>query len=181
MRVEYRTEPEYIEYLDGVPHPKVSPRIPHGAVQARLAMFLQQMAPSPYIIATEGDAAVSNDKEQRTRLIPDISFYWPDRFKGLPREQQEEPPFSPEIAIEVRSRGDKQSYLMRKVERYFARGSQLVLDVDFRKRTIAAYTADGKTERFDEDDRFTSGLFPWFTFELRDLFSVLEPIPDWMI
>lgn len=181
MRVEYRTEPEYIEYLDGETHPKVSPRLPHGAVQARLAMFLQQTAPSPHIIATEGDAAVDNSKERRTKLIPDISFYWPHRFKSLPREQQEEPPFSPEIAIEVRSRGDKQSYVKRKIDRYFATGSQLVLDVDFHKRTITAYTADGTITRFEEHERFTSAAFPWFTFELRDLFSVLDPIPDWML
>ena len=181
MRIEYRTEPEYIEYLDGQAHPKVSPRIPHGAVQAELAMILRATAPSPHIIATEGDAAVNNDKARRTKLIPDISFYWPDRFKGLPREQQEEPPFSPEIAIEVRSRGDRQSYLDRKIERYFATGSQLVLDVDFRKRTIVAYMPNGTTKRFGEHDRFTNERFPWFTFELRDLFSVLDAIPDWMI
>ena len=180
MRVEYRTEPEYIEYLDGEAHPKVSPRIRHGAVQARLAMLLQQMAPSPHIIATEGDAAVNNDEARRTKLIPDISFYWPDRFKGLTYDEQDEPAFSPEIAIEVRSRGDKQSYLNRKIERYFATGSQLVLDVDFRARTIVAYTPDGKTQRFEERERFTNDPFPWFTFELRELFIVLDPIPDWM-
>ncbi len=83
MRVEYRSEPEYIEYLDGEAHPKVSPRIPHGAVQARLAMFLQQMAPSPHIIATEGDAAVNNDEGRYTKLIPDISFFWRVDFRKL--------------------------------------------------------------------------------------------------
>jgi hypothetical protein len=71
--------------------------------------------------------------------------------------------------------------LKRKIERYFATGSELVLDVDFRKRTIVACTPDGASVHFNEHDRFTSEIFPWFTFELRDLFSVLDPIPDWMI
>jgi len=180
MRIEYRTEPEYIEYLDGEAHPKVSPRISHGAVQAELAMILRKTAPRPHLIATEGDAAVRNDEARRTKLIPDVSFYFPNRFQGLPREQQEEPPFSPEIAIEVRSRGDKQSYLKRKIERYFATGSELVLDVDFRKRTIVSYTADGGIRRFEEQERFTNEPFPWFTFELGDLFSVLDTIPHWL-
>ncbi len=94
MRIEYRTEPEYIEYLDGETHPKVSPR----------------------------------------------------------------PAWS-------RSRRARSHFASR---------------VDFRKRTIVAHTPDGKTEQFQEPDRFTNEPFPWFTFELRKLFSVLDPIPDCM-
>lgn len=36
MAIEYRTEPEYWEYLDGTVHPKVSPRQRHAVVQGTL-------------------------------------------------------------------------------------------------------------------------------------------------
>lgn len=179
MAIEYRTEPEYTEWLDGEAHPKVSPRIRHGAIQAELVTILRSTGPKPHIIATEGDVAVDNDERRRTKLIPDVSFFFPDRFKGLTYDAQDEPPFSPEIAIEVRSRGDSQTYLERKIDRYFATGSRLVLDVDFRKRTIVSYTSSGTTH-FREDDRFVNDVFPWFAFELRDLFSVLDSLPDWV-
>ncbi|HEV7179305.1 MAG TPA: hypothetical protein VGN11_05510 [Candidatus Baltobacteraceae bacterium] len=38
MSVEYRTEPEFV---DGEAHPKVSPRLRHGAVRAKLVALLQ--------------------------------------------------------------------------------------------------------------------------------------------
>jgi Uma2 family endonuclease len=179
MAIEYRTEPEFIEYLDGEAHPKVSPRMRHGVIQAEIVALLKRTAPQPSIIAAEGDTAVEKDPRRRTKLIPDVSFYFPERFKGLTYDEQDDPPFSPEVAIEVRSRGDSQQYLDRKIARYFATGASLVLDVNFHNRTIVAYTPEGK-RTFEESERFANEPFPWFTFELRELFSVLDPLPDWV-
>jgi Uma2 family endonuclease len=106
MQIEYRTEPEFVEYVDGEAHPKVSPRVRHGTIQAELVSILKQCAGTRGIIATEGDAAIGKLDGAKTKLIPDVSFFYPGRFIGRSYDDQDEPPFSPDIAIEVRSRGD---------------------------------------------------------------------------
>lgn len=179
MAIEYRTEPEYWEYLDGECHPKVSPRVKHGAVQARLAMILERTADRAHLVSVETDAALGKRDGTKTKLIPDVSFFYPDRFRGLSAEDIDEPPFSPEIAIEVRSRGDSMAYLQRKIARYLATGALLVLDVNFHKRTIDAYTAAGHTH-FEESDRFTNEPLPWFTFDVSEVFEPINPLPDWV-
>ena len=151
----------------------------HGTTQAQLVRMLGELATMPCIIATEGDAALGKLDGTETKLIPDVSFFFPERFAGLSYEDQDEPPFSPDIAIEVRSRGDSQSYLERKIARYLSTGAALVLDVDFRSRTIDAYTASGHTH-FSTEQRFTNEPFPWFTFDVADVFRVLDGLPDWM-
>jgi Uma2 family endonuclease len=176
IEIEYRTEPEYWEYIDGECHPKVSPRLRHGAVQAELVSILKRTADRPHIITTEGDAALGKLDGTVTKLIPDVSFFYPDRFAGLSYDDQDEPPFSPEIAIEVRSRGDSAAYVQRKIARYLATGALLVLDVDFRARTIDAYTALGRAH-FTNDDTFSNEPMPWFTFPVRELFAVLDALP----
>ncbi|HEY5341287.1 MAG TPA: Uma2 family endonuclease [Candidatus Aquilonibacter sp.] len=179
MEIEYRTEPEFIEYLDGEAHPKVSPRVRHGTTQARIVSLFEQTAAGRGIIAVEGDAAIGKLDGTQTKLIPDVSFFYPDRFAGLSYDDQDEPPFSPDIAIEVRSRGDAPAYVRRKIARYLETGARLVLDVDFRARTIDAYTTAGHTH-FTQDERFANEPFPWFTFTVRDVFSVLDGLPDWV-
>lgn len=179
MQIEYRTEPQFIEYLDGEAHPKVSPRVRHGTIQAQMVRVLGDLKPGPGIIATEGDAAIGKADGTKTKLIPDVSFFFPDRFAGLSYDDQDEPPFSPDIAIEIRSRGDSVAYLLRKIARYLATGARLVLDVDFRTRTIDAYTAAGHTH-FTQGERFTNEPFPWLSFDVRELFAVLDGLPDWV-
>lgn len=177
--IEYRTEPEFIEYLDGEAHPKVSPRLRHGATQAQMVSILRRSMPPDGFIATEGDAAIGKLDGTKTKLIPDVSYLPVGRLAGLSYDDQDEPPFSPDIAIEVRSRGDSMEYLRRKIARYLATGSQLVMDVDFRKRAIDAYTSEGHTH-FTEGETFVSDAFPWLRFEVRELFAVLDPLPDWL-
>jgi Uma2 family endonuclease len=179
MQIEYRTEPEFIEYLGSEAHPKVSPRVRHGVIQARIVSILNDLSGGRGIIATESDAAIGKLDGTKTKLIPDVSFFFPDRFAGLSYDDQDEPPFSPDIAIEVRSGGDSEEYLKRKIARYLATGARLVLDIDFRTRTIDAYTGNAHAH-FKEGERFTNEPFPWLAFELHDLFAIMDNLPDWV-
>lgn len=177
MVIEYRTEPDHIEYLDGERHPKVSARWAHGTLQAQLAHLLVTCGARQYgTVASEQDAVIGKRDGTRSKLIPDVSFSRFEQFRGLSPEDREEPPFSPAIAIEVWSRGDSREYLDRKISRFLSTGSELVLDVHPKSQTVAAHTIRGVT-LFRRGERFTSATFPWFAFDLDELFSVVDALP----
>lgn len=175
MAIVYRTEPEFVEYLDGKAHPKVSPRTAHGLIQFRIGQLIGERAAGRGHVSTENDAIVGRRDGKFTRLIPDVSFITPQQMAGLSEHDREEPPFAPEIAVEVHSPGDDATYLRAKIDRYLANGSKLVLDIDPAKRTVAAYAA-GDTRAFAGDDAFEHPAIPWLTFPLRELFCVLDPL-----
>jgi Uma2 family endonuclease len=174
MAIEYRTEPEYCEWLDGEAHPKVSPRDAHGRAQARLAHFLFRSGAERYgSVATELDAVIEKRDGTKTKLIPDVSFVLAEQRAGLSKRDIEEPPYSPAIAIEVWSPGDTREYLQRKFRRFLATGSQLILDVRIKQGTVTATTADG-SRVFEIGETFSTERFPWLTFTLEELFRDLR-------
>lgn len=175
MAIVYRTEPDYIEYLDGLAHPKVSPRTAHGLIQFRIGRLIEDCAAGRGHVSTETDAIVGRRDGKFTRLIPDVSFITSQQMAGLSEHDRDEPPFAPEIAVEVHSPGDDAAYLRAKVARYLANGSKLVLDIDPAKRTVAAYAA-GDQRTFADNDAFEHPAIPWLTFPLRELFCVLAPL-----
>lgn len=109
---------------------------------------------------------------KRTEFVPDVAFIGTRRLRALHGAHREKPPFSPEIAVEVRSPSDDLRYLARKIERYLATGSVLVLDVDPAKRTIAAHSALG-VRIFTEGQRFSHPAVPWLRFNVRRIFAPL--------
>ncbi len=173
MAISYRTEPEYIEYLDGKAHAKVSPRREHGLVQARMSRLVEDCAGERGTVSVETDAILKRHDPERTKLIPDVSFISEAQYRAHPQEQWDEPPFSPEIAIEIKSPGDGKKYLREKFARFLATGSKLVLDVDPETRSIIAHTTEGMRS-YAEGDRFEHAAMPWLRFELRDVFAVLD-------
>ncbi len=177
MAIEYRTEPEYIEYLDGVAYPKVSPRRVHGILQFQLGFLLVQCGARQFgEVTTEQDAVIGKRDGTHSKLIPDVSLSLYSQFEGLNEDDTDEPPFSPVIAIEVWSRGDSKEYLAKKFARFLKTGSQLVLDVRPKDRTVMAHTADAVTT-FVSGQCFSNDIFPWFTFQIDELFGVLDALP----
>lgn len=173
MAIEYRTEPEYQEYLDGVRYPKVSPRNRHGLIQAELCAIVRGLASGLGTVSVETDAILKRYGPARTKLIPDVSFISNAQYDAHPRSDWDEPPFSPEIAIEVKSPGDGAAYLRAKFARYLQTGSKLVLDVDPKKRTIVAHAID-EVRSFADGDTFEHPAVPWLRFPLRDVFAILD-------
>ncbi len=148
MAIEYRTEPEYIEYLDGKAHAKVSPRREHGLVQARVSRIVEDCAGERGTLSVE-----KRHDPGRTKLIPNVSYISEAQYRAHPPQTWDEPLFSPEIAIEIKSPGDGKKYLREKFARFLTTGSKLVLDVDPATRTIIAHTLDD-VRTFSEGDTF---------------------------
>lgn len=174
MAIEYRTEPEYFEYLDGKVYPKVSPRRTHAVVQGTMIAMLHGLTRERGILAPEWDFRLGAVDGTKTKFIPDIAFIYRDRLEALQRRDREEPPLAPDVAIEIRSPSNRQKYIAAKTERYLACGTTLVLDVDPTRRTVTANSASGIC-RYETGERFSHPAVPWLEFDVGDAFADLDP------
>ncbi len=162
-------DPPELEYLDGRPYPKVSPRRTHALVQAALLRILDRCAAERGEFGPEWRFCVGAADNSESEFVPDIAFISKERLGRLSDEEAEEPPFAPDIAIEIRSPSVRVLYLRRKIERYLATGSILVLDVDPACKAIAAHSLDG-VRTFHAGERFAHAAAPWLTFEVSEVF-----------
>jgi len=161
-----------IEYLDGEAYPKVSPNLTHGVVQGAMARILYSAGAKRGKIALELHV-YPGETERDATFVPDVAFVSNERLRALGPEDREDPPFSPDIAVEVRSPSNDLRYLEKKIARYLATGALLVLDVDPETRTIAAHgTSEVRT--FTETERFESPDVEWLRFAVAEAFADLD-------
>jgi Uma2 family endonuclease len=173
MAIEFQTDPEYIEWLDGVAYPKVSPKRTHARLQVELVRIFSKVAPQYGELGTEWRSYLARGAGKTTQLQPDLSFFSFQRFEKLTDAQAEKTPFSPDVAVEIRSPGDKLGVLSRKIKRYLTTGAVLVLDVDPETRSIVAHAAD-RVRTYNVNDAFTHPAVPWLTFDVGALFAILD-------
>lgn len=167
--MELADRPE-IEYLDGVAHPKVSPKLTHSFVQRALMAIIDRYAAGRGYALPE--LRVGQRTKKKTEFVPDIAYYSKERLASLARDEREKPFIAPEIAVEVRSPSDNLSYLVQKIERYLENGALLVLDVNPKTRSIRAYANNG-IRAFREDETFKSDAIPWRQFHVAEAFADL--------
>jgi Uma2 family endonuclease len=173
MDIEYRTEPEYWEYLDGEAHPKVSPRQRHAIVQGTVLAIIRQAGQGLGQAGTEWDIWLP-DHEKRTKFIPDASFFSFERLREMSAAECEFPPCAPDVAVEVLSPGDSRIYLEKKIALYLSHGSLVVLDVDPIARAIRVHDRASQVMTLGEGDRFNHADVPWLTFGVREVFADLD-------
>ena len=65
----------------------------------------------------------------RTSLVPDIAFVARERLDALAPAKREQPPLSPDVAIEIRSPNDRLANVEWKMRAYLELGGTLALDV----------------------------------------------------
>jgi Uma2 family endonuclease len=163
-------EPE-VEVLRGVELPKISPKRRHGRLQFAITEILESWAGGDGEVATEWRFWLSRDPGgDETSLVPDVAFVRVERMAPLTDEEAEEPPFAPDIAVEIRSLGDRERNIRTKVRLYLASGSRLVLDVDPLKRRILAYDRGGE-RTFKETMVFEHPEAEGLTFDVGKLFA----------
>ena len=171
MRHAVIWEPE-IEILAGREVPKVSPRTTHSLVQGALWGILSRCAQGRGGVGTEWRFAIDADGDPRTSLVPDVAFVSSERLAVLDAESREEPPFAPDIAIEVRSATDRIADVEWKMAAFLAHGAVLTLDVVPDERVVRAFTHDG-IRTYREGERFECAALPWFSFEIAEAFLAL--------
>jgi Uma2 family endonuclease len=168
-------DPPEIEYLDGHPHPKVSPKTTHTFVQTAFVVILQRCGTARGFCGTEWRFDPGQVDRTPTEFVPDVAFVSKERFYAVPVEQRDKLPFSPDIAVEVRSPKDDLKYLREKIERYLATGSILAFDVDPKKRFIDAYAPSG-VRRYTPGMRFEHEAAPWLQFDVDEVFADLDAL-----
>jgi len=162
-----------IELFDGVRYRKMSPKRRHGRLQLFLARTLDDRGGAFGEVVPEWRCKVGRADGTQTVFVPDVAWVSDDRLALLSDEDAEAPPFSPDIAIEIRSPGDDLEYLARKVARYLATGAVLVLDVDPEARTVVAHTGNHVTT-FRDGEEFASNAAAWLSFDVSALFAAAE-------
>ena len=160
----------YVELIDGVRVPKVSPRTRHTFLQGELYVLFRAWATGRGRVGPEWRLWLVPTGEQRSSLVPDVAYVSQERLDQLGDEAHEMPPFAPDVAVEIRSPGDRRKRIERKIELYLSYGARLVLDVDPRTRTIFAHDGSGM-RAFRDGDRFEHGAVPGLEFDVCALFD----------
>ena len=161
-----RDKPE-VELLDGRKYPKVSPKRTHGMVQLAMAMVLVRCFGDRGDTATEWRCRL----EPQTEFVPDVAFVSFERLRPLSGAEREEPPFAPDLAVEIRSPSYRAEYGAQKIDAYLAHGSLLVLDIDPETRTVYAHARGSAPCIFHEKQTFAHESMPSLHFEVAELFA----------
>ncbi len=164
----------YIEYLDGEAYPKaMSPKARHSIVQGAAFIILRRCSAGIGIAGTEWDFRLGVVDGTQTMFVPDVAVLMLERLRSLPESEREQPPFAPDVAVEVRSPSYRPAFAAEKIVRYLRTGAVLVLDVDPVRRVVAAHSASG-VRTFAESDRFMHEATPWLAFDVAELFNDLD-------
>jgi Uma2 family endonuclease len=167
-----QTKPE-TEWILGRPVRKVSPFRTHALLQATLSTAFAAWAAERGDVGTEWRFRPAPTGEIRRPLVPDVSYVSDARLAGLDGHDLEAPPFSPDVAVEIRSPEDRARNLEHKIAVYLATGSMLVIVVDPRDRSVRLHDARG-IHVLHGDDVIEHPAIPGFSFTLPALFAPLD-------
>jgi len=162
-----------IERLDGRAYPKVSPKARHAGVQGALWNAIRELAADRGFTGTEWRFKIGRADDTDTTFVPDVAYVSFERLRAIPEKLRDEPPFAPDIAVEMRSPSDNLGFLRRKIDRYLQTGSVLVLVAGPDKRTIVAHDSHG-ARNYETGDRFEHEALPWLTFDVAVIFAKLD-------
>ena len=104
--------------------------------------------------------------------IPDVAFASWGRFPDRKRPRVPIPHLVPDLVVEVPSKGNTKSEMVKKLAEYFAAGVLLVWLVDHRKRIVRVYTAIDQSVVIKEGQTLDGGVvLPGFMLRLDELFA----------
>lgn len=167
-------EKPYIEYLAGRAVRKVSPKHRHSMVQFAFCELLNRLGRGRGTAGPEWRFRLA-EGSRKTHLVPDASFMTYERWRALATdEEREEPPYAPDVAVEIRSRGDRESNVQWKIRAYLDAGTLLVFDVFPKQRRFVVYAKEGSRE-YLPGMTFEHTAVTWLRFEVDEAFAYLDP------
>jgi Uma2 family endonuclease len=107
---------------------------------------------------------------------PDVAFFSWERFADRRRPAEPIPTVAPDLAVEILSRSNPESEMLRKRKDYFQAGVSLVWEIDPETRTVSVFTSPAETDAILTEDGTLDGgkVLPEFTLSLRDFFAELD-------
>jgi len=166
------TRPE-TEWIDGAPVRKVSPTRGHARLAMRIASALDDWAAGRGQVGVEWRFRVQPPGEARRPLVPDVAYVSDARLRDLDFDAAEAPAFSPDVAVEILSSGDRADHVASKIAVYLACETQLIVIVDPQTRTIRLVDRTGERV-LREPATLEHPALPGFALDLRTLFSALD-------
>jgi Uma2 family endonuclease len=158
------------ELIDGVLVEKAM-----GYYESRLAIILGHFM-EDYLEENDlgfviGEAGLVRVEPGQVRL-PDLSFFFWDRFPNRLLPPGSILGMVPDLAVEVLSPGNTKKEMARKRREYFLGGARQVWEVDPKKRTVRVYLAPDESTLIKEDGTLDGGtLLPGFRLSLRRWFE----------
>lgn len=167
-------QPRLCELIDGVLVEKTM-----GFFESRWAVTLNfymelYLDENPIGFTLNGSGMCRVNPEQ-VRL-PDASFFSWDHFPGksLPTDEAILDR-SPDLAVEILSRGNTKAEMERKRHEYFAAGTKIYWEVDPRKRIAKVYTSVNRHKVVDEEGTLSGGVvLPGFSLAMRTWWEKAE-------
>ena len=158
-----------LELLEGELIQMTPAGVRHGrtalAVGAVLLTFVREKGLGH---VASNDTGVFTEKNPDTVLAPDLAYWSRQRLPELPEGFAEVPP---DLAVEVVSPGDSQSYVHRKVLHYLDHRVGLVWIVDPKTRTVTEYRSRQDVRILAEADEITGGeVLPGFSCRVSEFF-----------
>jgi Uma2 family endonuclease len=166
------TKPE-TEWLRGRAVRKMSPLRTHSRLQGWWLRELGGWAAERGEVSGEWRFRVGPPGEAIRPLVPDVAFLSYARMGNATAAELEAPLLPPNAAIEIRSPGDSYPDLEDKAATLLRAGTDVVVIVNPRTRTVIARDAAGK-RIFSGADTFEHAALPGFTFPLPAMFDVLR-------
>ena len=132
------------------------PGIRHGLVSTRIAFLLSQHIEVHHVgvVITPGGFKLATNPD--TVREPDVAFVRRDRISGagVPDGFW---PGPPDLAVEIRSPGDRQSEILAKVHDYLDRGVRLVWVIDPKEQTVTVHRRHSVPETLGVTDVLEGG------------------------
>ena len=171
--IEVLSEAPVNEILDGRVYRKMSPTSRHARVQGLLMSILERCGRDIGLAGTEWDFRIGVVDDSNSFVVPDVAFVRYERLKAIAAHDREQPPVAPDVVAEVRSKGEKAGFRKRKIAKYLACGTPLVLDADPATCRIEAHALDG-ARAYVIGEKFEHPATPWLVFDVGDAFAGLE-------
>jgi Uma2 family endonuclease len=161
------------EWVRGEFHRKVSPSLAHSRLQANLSALLLAWGRDAGVVASEHDMDVTPAPGDTRRYLPDVHFTSFEKIRAAGQEGREIPEIAPQLGIEILSPHDDREYLDDKIAAYLAAGSDAVLIVDPRDRSIIVHRPAGVVT-LRAGDAFADPAFPGLRLAVDDVFGIFD-------
>lgn len=163
-----------LEYFYGVVTPKMSPKGPHGGLQAELAYLVKAFLRTHPIAQVYTELRTNWAGE--ASLIPDLAVYRLERIPTKPSGEVADDFFNPpDIAIEVASPGQSERALLERARWFVDHGVVLVLVLQPRNRSARVIGVDADTGWLRNDAVIDLGeVLPGFSVVVRDVFAAID-------
>src|ERR1700694_3018539 len=166
------TKPE-TEWLRGRAVRKMSPLRDHARLQKWWMTRLGEWAAERGEVLPEWRFRVAPPGEDIRPLVPDVAYLSFDRMAGATEQELQAPLVPPNAAIEIRSPGDSYLDIEDKATTLLRAGTDVVIVVNPRTRTVIAWDAEAK-RIFAGDETFEHPALPGVEFSLGRMFASLD-------